>query len=61
MIKYDNDGRLIDLEASLGPSFLEIENPARYLGSEYYYGKKTYNSGDLKCCMCFPDLYEIGM
>ena len=61
MIKYDNDGRILDLEAKLGPKFLEIENPSRYLGSEYYFGRKTYNSSDIKCAMCFPDLYEIGM
>ncbi len=61
MIEYDKSGRILNLEAALGPSFLEIENPARYLGSEYYFGKKTYKDGDVKCAMCFPDLYEIGM
>ena len=61
MINYDKSGRILNLEAELGPSFLEIENPARYLGSEYYFGKKTYRDGDVKCAMCFPDLYEIGM
>ena len=50
-----------DLEKKLGNSFLEIENPARYMGSEYIYGQKHYKQGLLKCAMCFPDLYEIGM
>ena len=61
MIKIDNNGRILDLEAALGPTFLEIENPSRYLGSEYYFGRKNFSSTDLKCAMCFPDLYEIGM
>ena len=50
-----------DLERKLGNSFLEIENPARYMGSEYIYGQKHYTQGLVKCAMCFPDLYEIGM
>lgn len=61
MIQLDTNSRITNLEQALGPSFLEIENPARYLGSEYYFGKKNYSSGNLKCAMCFPDLYEIGM
>ena len=61
MIEIDNNGRILDLEAALGPTFLEIENPSRYLGSEYYFGRKNFSTGDLKCAMCFPDLYEIGM
>ena len=50
-----------DLERKLGNSFLEIDNPARYMGSEYIYGQKHYTQGLVKCAMCFPDLYEIGM
>lgn len=61
MIKTDEFGRLVDLEKALGNHFLEIENPARYLGSEYIYGQKHYEKGNIKCAMCFPDLYEIGM
>lgn len=61
MIKYDEFGRIVDLENSLGSSFLEIENPARYLGSEFIHGQKHYQKGNVKACMVFPDLYEIGM
>ena len=61
MTKLDRNGRISDLESLLKDSILEIENPARYLGSEYIYGRKDYREGDLKCAMCFPDLYEIGM
>ena len=60
-MKYDDSGRIQNLQQCLGNGFLEIENPARYLGSEYIYNRKHYSSGDVKCCMCFPDLYEIGM
>ncbi|MBQ4281410.1 MAG: radical SAM protein, partial [Spirochaetales bacterium] len=52
---------MIDLEKQLGNGFLEIENPARYIGSEYIYNQKHYKEGMIKCAMCFPDLYEIGM
>lgn len=61
MIQLDSSSRISSLEKVLGPSFLEIENPARYLGSEYYFGRKNYFNGDIKCAMCFPDLYDIGM
>ena len=60
-MKYDDSGRIEDLQKCLGSGFLEIENPARYLGSEYIHNRKHYTPGDVKCCMCFPDLYEIGM
>ena len=50
-----------ELERLLGSRFLEIENPARYIGSEYIYGRKPYSEGMVRCAMCFPDLYEIGM
>ena len=53
--------RIQDLEKLLGNGFLEIENPARYLGSEFIYNRKHYEDGYVKCAMCFPDLYEIGM
>ena len=57
----DEFGRITDLEKCLGNGFMEIENPARYLGSEYIHNRKPYSKGDVKCAMCFPDLYEIGM
>ena len=50
-----------ELERLLGNGFLEVENPARYIGSEYIHGRKAYEEGMVRCAMCFPDLYEIGM
>lgn len=55
MTRYEN------LKNLIGSKIYEIDNPSRYFGSEYFYGKKEYKKGDLKCAMCFPDLYEIGM
>ncbi len=61
MIGLDEYGRIENLEQCLENGILEIENPARYIGSEYIFGRKPYSPGDVKCAMCFPDLYEIGM
>lgn len=40
---------------------LRIEKPARYTGNEINMVKKDPSSVDVRFCMCFPDVYEIGM
>jgi len=40
---------------------LTIEKPARYIGNEINMVKKDLNNIDIRFCMCFPDVYEIGM
>lgn len=40
---------------------LEIEKPARYIGNEVNSVMKDKNSVDVRFCMAFPDVYEIGM
>ena len=40
---------------------LKIDKPARYIGNEYNMVVKNPYSVDVRFCMCFPDLYEIGM
>ncbi|MDO4965441.1 MAG: TIGR03960 family B12-binding radical SAM protein [Lachnospiraceae bacterium] len=40
---------------------LKIEKPARYIGHEVNAIYKDPNSVDIRFCMCFPDVYEIGM
>ena len=40
---------------------MEIEKPARYIGNEVNMVKKDPASVDIRYCMCFPDVYEIGM
>ena len=45
----------------LKDELLMIANPSRYIGGEYTQNKKIPQEGDLRCAICFPDLYEIGM
>ncbi|MDD7402747.1 MAG: TIGR03960 family B12-binding radical SAM protein [Butyribacter sp.] len=40
---------------------LSIEKPARYIGGEINMVKKNPSEVDIRFCMCFPDVYEIGM
>lgn len=40
---------------------LSVEKPARYIGGEINMVKKDPNKVDIRFCMCFPDVYEIGM
>jgi len=45
----------------LQDELLMISNPARYIGGEYTQNRKEPEPRDLRCAICFPDLYEIGM
>lgn len=40
---------------------LKVDKPARYIGNEVNTAKKNPNDVDIRFCMCFPDVYEIGM
>ena len=40
---------------------LQIDKPARYIGNEVNMVKKNPADVDIRFCMCFPDVYEIGM
>lgn len=40
---------------------LSVEKPARYIGNEINMVKKNPAQVDIRFCMCFPDVYEIGM
>lgn len=40
---------------------MKIEKPARYIGHEINSVVKDKNAVDIRFCMCFPDVYEIGM
>ncbi|BBF42331.1 Fe-S oxidoreductase [Lachnospiraceae bacterium KM106-2] len=40
---------------------LTVEKPARYIGNEVNMVKKDLSNIDIRFCMCFPDVYEIGM
>ena len=40
---------------------LSVEKPARYIGGEINMIEKDVRKVDIRICMCFPDVYEIGM
>ena len=40
---------------------MKVEKPARYIGGEYNSVMKDKDKVDVRFCMCFPDVYEIGM
>ena len=40
---------------------LSVEKPARYIGGEVNVRMKDPNEVEMRFCMCFPDVYEIGM
>jgi radical SAM family uncharacterized protein len=40
---------------------LTVEKPARYIGGEVNMQVKNPGNVDIRFCMCFPDVYEIGM
>lgn len=40
---------------------MSVEKPARYTGNEINMVKKDPALVDVRFCMCFPDVYEIGM
>jgi radical SAM family uncharacterized protein len=40
---------------------MTVDKPARYIGNETNMVVKDTNAIDIRFCMCFPDVYEIGM
>ena len=40
---------------------MQVEKPARYIGNEVNMVVKDPNKVEIRFCMCFPDVYEIGM
>jgi radical SAM family uncharacterized protein len=40
---------------------LSVRKPARYIGEEHNSIKKEWDKADVRVCLCYPDLYEIGM
>ncbi len=53
--------RKVDPQLDLGPGFLTIEKPARYLGGELGSISRHCRDEDFLFALSFPDLYEIGM
>ena len=40
---------------------MAVDKPARYIGGEVNMVKKNPKAVDIRFCMCFPDVYEVGM
>ena len=40
---------------------MQVDKSARYIGGEFNSVMKDKNNIDIRFCMCFPDVYEIGM
>ena len=40
--------------------YFRVSKPARYVGGEYGAVKPKGNAA-MKMCLCFPDVYEVGM
>lgn len=40
---------------------MQVEKPARYIGNEVNMVIKNPEDVEIRFCMCFPDVYEIGM
>ena len=38
-----------------------VDKPARYIGKEVNSIVKAKADVDIRFCMCFPDVYEVGM
>lgn len=54
--------RIIMRKLALSDEILmTIEKPARYIGGEVGAVMKDKEKIDIRFCMCFPDVYEIGM
>lgn len=49
--------RIEDLE----PLLLRVEKPARYLGGEFNVSRKPDAAVAVRCCLAFPDVYDLGM
>jgi radical SAM family uncharacterized protein/radical SAM-linked protein len=39
----------------------KVKKPARYLGGEHGEISKPWDSVDARICLCFPDVYDVGM
>ena len=52
---------MIKKQALSDEILMQVEKPARYIGNEVNSVIKNKEEIDIRFCMCFPDVYEIGM
>ncbi len=50
-----------DLKARFEKIIARVRKPSRYLGGEKNVVSRPFEETDLKICLVFPDLYEVGM
>ena len=43
------------------PLLLKVKKPARYLGGEFNQVVKEGPEVRVRCCLAFPDVYDLGM
>jgi radical SAM family uncharacterized protein len=60
MIFFRKDNMMRKLALS-DEILLSVDKPARYIGGEINMKVKNPKDVDIRFCMCFPDVYEIGM
>src|SRR5215470_12067723 len=53
--------RTFDMQHPYADFVHRVEKPARYLGGEYLQVRKDRESVDVRVCLAFPDIYDIGM
>lgn len=46
---------------TIEPLLLRVEKPARYLGGEFNQAIKDGPEVKVRCCLAFPDVYDLGM
>lgn len=62
MIKFNSYYIIVNMKVNLDglkPLLLKSEKPSRYTGGEF--GAPELKESAFNFCMCFPDLYEVGM
>ena len=45
----------------LEPLLLRVQKPGRYVGGEYNLVRKPWEAVEMRVCLAFPDLYDLGM
>lgn len=41
--------------------FLQFRKPVKYVGNEFNLNFEKPKTGELRVCLCFPEIYEVGM
>ena len=55
-----NDGTNVNIEKLISPHLVSVLRPARYVGGELNMVRKDPDSQNIRVCLAFPDIYDIG-